>query len=248
MGQMIDLPGTTVSAYLCEPSGAVRGGVVLIHEIWGLVDQIKDVAERLAAEGYVAIAPDLLGPVGLPPEAGAELLAIMSDPDPAVRSAGQPRLRDGTAPIHAPGFAGFAVDALRVCVDQLAARPDVGERIAVTGFCFGGSYAFALAAADPRIVAAAPFYGSPPALDAVGEITASVYAFYGGHDERLMQGLPEVTRAMTDAGVDFTAQVYPDAGHAFFNDANPHAYDPDAAADAWARLLAFFEWSLNDGT
>jgi carboxymethylenebutenolidase len=243
---MIQLPGSTVDAYLCEPEGAVRGGVVLIHEIWGLVDQIKDVAERLAGQGYVTIAPDLLGPVGLPAEAGSALLAVMSDPDPAVRNAAQPRLRESTAPIHAPEFAAFAIDALQRCVDQLAARPEVGERIAVTGFCFGGSYAFALAAADPRIVAAAPFYGSPPALDTVGDITASVYAFYGGKDERLMQSLPEVTQAMTDAGVDFTVQVYPEAGHAFFNDANPLAYDEAAAADAWARLLAFFEWSLGD--
>lgn len=247
MGQMIQLPGAAVSAYLCRPPGPVRGGVVLIHEIWGLVDHITDVADRLAAEGYVTIAPDLLSPVGIPAELGAELQGIMFSPDPAVRNAGQPRLRDALAPIHAPDFAGFALAALQACVDHLAALPEVGERIAVTGFCFGGSYSFALAAADPRIVAAAPFYGSPPALDAVGDITASVYAFYGGTDERLMQSLPEVTAAMTDAGVDFTTQVYPEAGHAFFNDTNPRAYNPAAAADAWARLLAFLDWSLGPG-
>ncbi|RNE66478.1 dienelactone hydrolase family protein [Cryobacterium tepidiphilum] len=246
MGQMIDLPGGAVSAYLCEPTGPARGGVVLIHEIWGLVDHITDVADRLAAEGYITIAPDLLGPVGIPAELGTELQSIMFNPDPAVRSAGQPLLRERMAPIHAPDFARFALDALHACVDHLAARPEVAERIAVTGFCFGGSYSFALAAADPRIVAAAPFYGSPPALDAVGDITASVYAFYGGTDERLMRSLPEVTAAMTDAGVDLTAQVYPGAGHAFFNDTNPQTYDPAAAADAWARLLAFLEWSLAD--
>jgi len=244
MGQMIQLGD--LPAYVCHPDAAVRGGVVLIHEIWGLVDHIKDVAERLAAEGYLTIAPDLAGSVGIDAQLGTELQGIMFSPDPAVRNAGQPRLRDSLAPLRAPEFAGFAVDALRSCVDHLAARAEVGDRIAVTGFCFGGSYSFALAAADPRVVAAAPFYGSPPALDTVGDITASVYAFYGDQDERLMATLPEVTAAMAAAGVDFTAQVYPGAGHAFFNDTNPLAYDRAAAADAWARLLAFLARTLAD--
>lgn len=241
---MIELPGGH-AAYLCQPATPVRGGVVLIHEIWGLVDHIKDVADRLAAEGYLTIAPDLASRVGIGAQVGSELQGLMFHDDAAVRNEAQPRLREALAPLRAPDFAGYALEVLRACVDRLAAAPGVGERLAVTGFCFGGSYSFALAADDARIVAAAPFYGSPPALDRVGDIAASVYAFYGEQDEKLMASLPAVTAAMEAAGVDFTAQVYPGAGHAFFNDSNPHAYDPAAAADAWARLLAFLDWALS---
>lgn len=240
---MIELPGGH-SAYLSQPGTTVRGGVVLIHEIWGLVDHITDVADRLAAEGYLTLAPDLASSVGIGAQVGAELQGLMFHDDPAVRNDAQPRLRDALAPLRAPEFAGYALEVLRACVDHLAAAAEVGERLAVTGFCFGGSYSFALAADDSRIVAAAPFYGSPPELDRVGDIDASVYAFYGDQDERLMESLPAVTAAMEAAGVDFTAQVYAGAGHAFFNDTNPHAYEPEAAADAWARLLAFLDWSL----
>jgi carboxymethylenebutenolidase len=117
-------------------------------------------------------------------------------------------------------------------------------RIAVTGFCFGGTYSFALAAADPRVRAAVPFYGTAPDADAVARIACPVLALYGEDDPRIMATLPEARKAMADAGVAFTEKIYPGARHAFFNDTNATAYDAAAAGDAWARTLAFLAGHL----
>ena len=138
-----------------------------------------------------------------------------------------------------PAFAAGAVRRLVSLVDALEAEPGVDGRIAVTGFCFGGTYSFALAAADPRVRAAAPFYGSAPAPEDIARIACPVLALYGQEDTRLIEALPAVTDAFAEAGKDFTAQVYPDTGHAFFNDTNPHSYNAADAADAWSRTNAF---------
>jgi len=233
---MIDLD--TVRAYRAEPAGTPRGGIVLIHEIWGLVPHIVDVADRFAAEGYVVLAPDLLSDIGVTPELGADLHALVSDPDEAVRTAAQPRLREALAPMRAPEYAGRAVEQLRTAVDELAAEPGVDGRIAVVGFCFGGSYSFALAAADDRVRAAVPFYGTAPSPDAIASISCPVLAIYGAHDPALIDALPDVRSQMAAAGVDFTDHVYPDAAHAFFNDTGSR-YRAADAADAWARTIAF---------
>jgi len=241
-GTMIELGET--SAYVATPPGDVRGGLVLIHEIWGLVDHIKTVADRFAAEGYVVIAPDILGPSGVTPEIGAELFGLVFNADEKTRTDAQPLLREKLAPSHAPEYAGWAVSVLTTAVDYLERQPGVQKRIAVAGFCFGGSYSFALAAADPRIRAAVPFYGYPPESTSVATIGCPVLALYGDADERLMESLPALTAAMADARVTFTAQTYEGAGHAFFNDTNPTTYVEDAAADAFARSLAFLHTNL----
>ncbi|WP_438353324.1 dienelactone hydrolase family protein [Microbacterium sp. CJ88] len=228
-----------VHAYRAEPAATPRGGVVLIHEIWGLVPHIEDVADRFAAEGYAVIAPDLLSDAGITPTVGAELHALRADPDETVRTAAQPRLREALAPTRAPDFAVGALSALRRAVDTLATTPGVDGRIAVVGFCFGGSYAFSLAAHDDRIRAAVPFYGRAPEADEIAEIGCPVLAFYGAHDHALVDALPGVRATMAAARVDFTPIVYPDAGHAFFNDTNAVAHRPDDAADAWRRTLDF---------
>lgn len=236
-GTRVEIAG--VGVYRGEPKGAVHGGLIVIHETWGLADHITDVADRFAAEGYLVLAPDLLSGVGITPELGTEFLRLRNSEDEAERTAAQPMIRDAMAPLNAPEFAATALTRLIALVDTLAEEPAVAGRIGVTGFCFGGSYAFALAAADDRIRASAPFYGSPPDLDRVGDIHCPVHAFYGETDTRLMESLPEVTAAMTTAGVEFDAKVYPGVGHAFFNDTNPHTFDADAADDAWTQVTAF---------
>jgi carboxymethylenebutenolidase len=218
----------------------------VIHEVWGLVDHITDIADRFAAEGYLVLAPDLLSSIGIEAHIGLELNAIMKSQDEKVRTEGQPRLRAAFASLNVPEFAAWALAALGASVDYLAAQPGIDGRIAVTGFCFGGSYSFALAAADPRVRAAVPFYGAPPEGTSVAAIAGPVLAFYGEDDENLIRSLPEVTAAMQAGGVDFTAKVYDHAAHAFFNDTNPFAYRPDAAADAWRRTLDFLAEALNE--
>lgn len=222
-----------------------KGGLIVIHEIWGLVDHITSIADRFAAEGYLVVAPDILSHVGIHPELGVELNEIMKSTDEAVRTEGQPRLREAFSAMNAPGFAAWAVPALQRVVDYLDEQPGVDGRIAVTGFCFGGTYSFALAAADDRVLAAIPFYGAPPELAEVPNISARVLALYGRNDPRLIDGLPEVAEAMQRAGVDFESKIYEGTGHAFFNDTNEHAYDADAAADAWSRANAFLSRVLS---
>lgn len=224
--------------YVARPEGTPRGGLVLIHEIWGLVDHITDVADRYAAEGYLVAAPDILSRGGIEPHLGAELFAQRNSPDEAVRTAVQPRLREAMSEPFAPEFAEWAVTALRAAVDWLEAEPGVDGRIAVTGFCFGGAYSFLLAAADDRIRAAVPFYGTAPSADRLASITAPVLALYGQDDPLIIDPLPEVKRAAAAAGLDFETVVYPEAGHAFFNDTGLR-YRADDAADAWRRVLAF---------
>jgi carboxymethylenebutenolidase len=242
MGTKIEL-ADNLTAYRAEPVGEVRGGLVLIHEIWGLVGHIADVADRFAAEGYLVLAPDILGPTGVSAEVGDELQRLLFQSDEKTRTEAQPILREKLAQSNAPEYADWAVGALRSAVDYLESQPGVDGRIAVTGFCFGGGYSFALAAADPRVRAAVPFYGYPPtAVDTIG---CPVLAFYGDEDERLMTSLPGLTATMADAGVTFTAQTYEGAGHAFFNDTNSMTYKPDAAADAFARALAFLRTTLS---
>lgn len=231
-------------AYIAEPVGPPKGAVIVIHEIWGLVDHIRGIADRFAAEGYLAIAPDLLSHIGIDAELGLELQGIMFATDEKVRSDGQPRLRAALAPLQAPEFAEWAVASLRATVDHVAGADGVDGRIAVVGFCFGGTYSFALAAADDRIRAAVPYYGEGPTEQQVQAIGCPVLALYGGTDERLMQALPAAVESAEQAGMDLETHVWPQAGHAFFNDTNAFTYDAEVASDAWRRTLAFLEQKL----
>lgn len=234
----------SVEAYLAEPTGKPRGALILIHEIWGLVEHVKNVTDRFAAEGYLVLAPDLLSGVGITPEVGAELLRLRTSASQEEQTRLQPMMREKMAPLQSPEYAVWAVAALRGCLDHLSEQAGIGDRLAVLGFCFGGSYSFALAAADDRVKAAMPFYGAPPEGSDVAAISCPVLAFYGDQDERLISSLPEVRVAMAEAGVDFTAQVYAGVGHAFFNDSNPHAYDEAGATDAWQRSLDLLSRTL----
>ena len=227
-------------AYVSAPAGEPRGAVILVHEIWGLVPHVEDVADRLAAQGYLVVAPDLLSDVGITPRAGAELFALRDDPDEARRLAAQPRLREAFGLSRDPEFGRFAVGRLRAVLDELVALDD---RVAVVGFCFGGTYAWALAAADDRVRAAVPFYGGAPDDEGIARVACPVLAIYGDRDERLMADLPRVRAAAAASGLAFEALVLSGAGHAFFNDTG-RAYVPQAAAQAWEATLALLGEAL----
>ncbi|WP_374970754.1 dienelactone hydrolase family protein [Terrabacter sp. BE26] len=237
---MIEFPEHDLTAYRAEPEGEPRGAVIVIQEIWGLVDHVKDVADRFAAQGYLAVAPDLLGHVGLTPEVGGRIFDLMMRGTEEDRLAAQPQMRAATTPARQPEFAAWAVPALRHVVDSLVDEPGVEGRVGVVGFCFGGTYAFALAAADERLRAAVAFYGHFPENADPATIACPVLAFYGEQDHGITDGVPELESRMEEAGVDFTARVYRGVGHAFFNDTSPSKYDAEVAADAWDRTLAFF--------
>ena len=244
MGTMIDFPDHDLTAYRAEPSGRPRGAVVVIQEIWGLVDHVKDIADRVAAQGYVAVAPDLLGHVGLTPEVGGEIFALMTSADEHERLDAQPRMRAATTPARQPQFAAWAVPALSAVVDSLVDEAGIDGRVGVMGFCFGGTYAFALAAADPRLRAALPFYGSFPEHAEPATIRCPILAFYGENDHGITDGVPDLESRMAAAGVDFTARVYHGVDHGFFNDTAPSRYNAEVAADAWERTLSFLDAHL----
>jgi len=241
MSQMITLAAgeDRVDAYVADVPERVRGGIVLIHEVWGLVDHIKDVADRLAAEGYLVIAPDILSKAGVPPTTGLDLFRYASSADPETRSKVQPQLREMFTLPRNPEYSAWAVGALKSAVDWLEQQPGIEGRVGVVGFCFGGNFSFALAARDSRITAAVPYYGFRPPVEAIPGISCPVLALYGDQDTMLVEGLDELRADMAAHGVDFEARVYPDSGHAFFNDTNDFQYRADTAAAAWRDTLAF---------
>ncbi len=209
-----------VLAYLAKPKeGASLPGVIVIHENKGLVPYVEDVARRLAREGFVAVAPDLLSRVG-----GTGAFADPTEATSALGTIGRDEL----------------VEDLIAAVSFLAAHDSVQpERIGVIGFCFGGGMAWRLITKDARVKAAVPFYGPNPPLADVSDIAAGVLAIYGGLDERINAGIDDIVAAMEQNQKVFEKIVYPGAQHAFHNDTNPDRYHPEAAAASWERAL---EW------
>lgn len=228
--------------YLSQPAGKVKGGLIVIHEIWALNDHTKSVADRYANEGYVVIAPDLLTMTDIAKHADTLALDLFN---PKKRNETQPKLRALMTPMEEPDFGKRTLGKIKACFDHLYGLPAVGQKVAVTGFCFGGSYSFNLAINEPRLKAALPFYGHAPADKAeLKKITSPILAFYGEKDENLMNSLPQLKELMEQAGVEFSSVTYPGAGHAFFNDTNPYAYDEAAAKDSWQRSLDFLAQHL----
>lgn len=246
MGTMIDFAaaGQEIQGYRAEPEGPARGAVLVIHEIWGLTAHIKDIADRFAAEGYLAVAPDLMGLAGL----DAVLLAELGErrADPAAQTDMQPKIREAMAPMNAPESAVRIKAGVAEVFSYLDSTREGAGRTAAVGFCLGGTYTFALAVEEPLLKAAVPFYGHADYLAAeLAGIACPVLAFYGAEDTRLMQLLPEVTARMKEASVDFRPTVFPGAGHAFFNDGNPLAYRAEPARISWERTLEFLNKQLN---
>jgi carboxymethylenebutenolidase len=216
-------------------------GLIIIEEIWGVNAHIRSVADRFAAEGYSVLSPELL-PQGmleiLTPQIQVDLF------DPEKRNEVQPMLREAMQPIQQPAYAEKSIATLKACVDYLLADEGVNGSIAVLGFCFGGTYAFHLAAHDDRIKAAVPFYGQAPSDEEIPNIRVPILAFYGEQDTNLMEGLPRLKENMKSEGKSFEAIVYPNVGHAFFNDTNPRAYNAETAQGAWEKSLAFLKEHL----
>lgn len=193
----------------------MRGAVLVIHENKGLNDWVRSVAGRLAGVGYSALAIDLLS------EEGGS--AGFSDPAAA------------TAALAAAPAERFIAD-LRSGLDEVARRaPD--HDLGVVGFCFGGGLVWQLlAAGEPRLNAAVPFYGpSPEDANFSGSPNAAVLGFYGALDDRVNASEPAARTALEKAGLVFELVTEPGADHAFFNDTGKR-YDEAAAADAWKRL------------
>lgn len=200
-----------------------RGAVLVIHENKGLNDWVRSVAGRLAGIGYSALAIDLLSEEG----------GTATFTDPAAATAAL-----GTVPPER-----FVAD-LRSGLDEVARRAP-GQKLAVVGFCFGGGLVWRLlAAGEPRLAVAVPFYGPlPDNPDFSGSKNAAVLGLYGALDQRVTSSEPAAKAALDQAGLVNDLIVEPDADHAFFNDTGPR-YNPIAAADAWTRVQDWFSRHL----
>jgi carboxymethylenebutenolidase len=210
-----------LDAYFARPAvPAQTAGVLVIHEIFGLNDHIRSVADRLAVQGYSALAVDLFS--------GGNrtvcMLRVMAGL--MLRPLDNSGLRD-----------------LQEAIAWLKQRPQIdSSRIGVLGFCMGGGYALALACVDGDIRAAAPFYASNPRpLSALADACPVV----GSYPEKdfTKRAADKLERALTNYGVTHDIKIYPNARHSFFNDQG-NAYDPAAARDSWERTLRFFEQHL----
>ena len=218
--------GVEISGYLSRPKGDGKfPAVVVIHENRGLEDHIRDVARRLAKAGYVAIAPDLLSRQG----GTASFLSS------GAATAGISKLDEETSTKDLTG-----------AVNYLKGQAFVqANKIAVTGFCWGGGNVLLFVTRNKDIAASVVFYGrNPTNIDDVQNIAGPMMGLYGGGDERITGAVPTLEAAMKKYGKSFEYKIYPGAPHAFHNDANPERYRADAAQDAWIKTLEFFKKHL----
>lgn len=225
----IEIAGRPLHAYVVYPQSSVKSGaIIVIHENRGLTDWVRTVADRLAEHGYVAIAPDLLS--GSAPDGGRTSGFVTSD---AAREAISKLPREQV------------LSDLAAVARYVRALPSVNGKLAVAGFCWGGSRTWDAANTIDGLTVAFPFYGAGPGSDAgVTGVEAPVYGFYGGDDARV-NGTIEATRAVMDKhGKRFEPVIYEGAGHAFMRlgeEASSTEANRRARAEAWERWLALLK-------
>jgi carboxymethylenebutenolidase len=212
--------GGDMKAYLVLPKerAGKLPGVIVIHENRGLNPHIRDVARRMALEGFVALAPDFLSPSGGTPE----------NEDTARDMIGK---LDGAQTV-ANGVASVAF---------LKAHEAANGKAGAMGFCWGGGAVGNLAAADPGLAAGVVYYGRQPAAADVPKITAPLMLHYASLDERINAGIPEFEAALKAAGKTYELHMYEGANHAFNNDTSEARYNKAAADLAWSRTVAFLK-------
>ena len=216
--------GGTVDGYLVKPEdGQAHPGVVMIQEWWGVEDHIKELAERLARQGYTVLAPDLYHGkvVDEPDEAGKAMMALNK---------------------------GAAVQEIGKAVEYLKTRSDArADKIGVVGFCMGGMLAWKAAETqDGAIAAVASFYGAgyQPTAEDMAKVTAPALVVWGGQDGSIPPADREhIASLLQQQGKTHKTLLYPAAGHAFMNDKHG-ALEPESAQQAWSELLAWFKQYL----
>jgi carboxymethylenebutenolidase len=253
-----------VDAYLVRPNlKEPRPAILLIHEIFGLVDHTKDVSNRFAAQGYVVLAPNLFSP-------NKEIAAILS---PQTISALY-QLVQKLPPTRDPELFRREVDKLppdkrepiskafellmggglpreklfeeaAKGVQYLKAQSYVNGKVGTVGFCFGGGVSVEVACRT-KTEACIIFYGANPnPIEAVEKIQCPVLGLYGGEDSRINADLDKLISAMVKYKKDFEMKIYPGAPHAFFNDTSQRTYREGAAKDAWDRSLRFYDYAFS---
>jgi len=223
-GQMVEFTsnGGKVNGYLAIPEKGTGPGVIVIQEWWGLVDHIKDVCDRFANEGYVAVAPDLYHGQSTqsPDEAGKLMMALRIDE-------AEKDLRG----------------AIQYLLDHEATT---GTKAGVIGFCMGGALSLYAASKNPQVGACVVFYGIHPNVKPdLPSLQAPVLGIYAERDQNVPpESVRELERQLKELGKSVEIHIYPDTDHAFFNDQRPDVYNPKAAEDAWRRVIQFFATHL----
>lgn len=213
-----------VQSFLAFPEVKEKAtAVVVIHEIFGLTDWVRGVADQLAEAGYIAIAPDLLSGIG-PNGGGTAELGGADGVRKAISSLPPEQI---TADLNA-------------VVDYVSKLPACNGKVIVAGFCWGGSQSFRFATNNKGIKAALVFYGTGPVQERdIGRINCPVYGFYGGNDARVTTTVSESAKLMTKAGKTYEPVTYEGAGHGFMRAGEaPDANDPNKKA----RDQAWFRW------
>jgi len=225
MGETIEFGanGSTTSGYLAKPAANANGkAVVVLQEWWGLVPHVCDIADRFAAEGYVALAPDLFrgDSADNPDDAGRLFMALNIDQ---------------------------AEKDLRGAIAAVKEHGGVSGKVGVVGFCMGGQLAlFAATTSASDVGAAIDFYGIHPNVKPdFAQLQCPILGLFAENDDFVNgEAVNALVAAVEAAGKSIEHHTYPGTGHAFFNDSRPEAYSADAAADAWKRTLAFFSGNL----
>src|SRR6266436_3357042 len=217
--------GRSVEIFVVYPESKGKTPVVLIiHEIFGMTDWVQDLADQVAAAGYIAVAPDLLS--GMGPNGGRSSDFAESKTMEAVSHLNPDQV---TADLNA-------------AADYALKIPASSGKLSVGGFCWGGSQSFRFATNRADLAAAFVFYGGPPEKDTMARIKAPVYGFYAGNDARIGAMIPDTITQMKAAGKTYDLVTYEGAGHGFMRAGEaPDARDPDkkARADAWLRWKSF---------
>jgi carboxymethylenebutenolidase len=213
--------GRTTPGYLAKPKGS-GPGVIVIQEWWGLVPHIEDVADRFAAEGLVALAPDLYhGEKATSPDQAGKMMMSLKIDEAAKDLAG-------------------AIDYLR------QQQGVTGPKVGTVGFCMGGALSLFAASQNPGVGACVVFYGGHPNVKPdIPKLQAPVLGIWAGKDGFVTpEVVGELDKQLTAAGKRHEFHTYPAAQHAFFNDTRPEVHDPAASADAWAKTIAFLRREL----
>jgi carboxymethylenebutenolidase len=196
--------------------------IVMIHEIFGLSDWAREMADELAAGGYIVVAPDLLS--GAAPNGGGS--------DAFTNQSAVTKAVSLLPPDQVTGD-------LQAAADYAATIPSANGKVVVAGFCWGGGQAFRFATNHKELKAAFVFYGTPPKPDDEAKITCPVYGFYGGNDQRVTVTVPKAEEAMRAAGKKYEPVIYEGAGHGFMRAGEA----PEASeANKKAREAAFQRW------
>ena len=223
-GTMIEFSsnGGTASGYLSKPESGKGPGVIVIQEWWGLVDHIKDLADRFAREGFVALAPDLYhGTIAKSPDEAGKLLMALN-------------------------IARAEKDLRGAIQFVLAQQETAGAKVGTVGFCMGGQLSLYAACANPGVGACVNFYGIHPNVHpTIASLQAPVLGFFAEKDGSVT---PEAARKLEaqlkSAGKQTEFHIYPGASHAFFNDTRAEVYNKAYAKESWERLLKFFREHL----